>query len=986
MQNPNIFAFASLFKSLQIQLTHAHAFEVVTQCNKIHVFVGPQNNNMTRSGFSTVSLVTTPESEPAGKFKKGWSSNQVYSHTTEDVRMLCKDGRLKQALQTFHLVDKVDSLIYGGLLRTCAIMTDIGVGNQVHAHIVKNGFEASIFVQNHLVNMYAKCQWLESARKAFDKMSERNLVSWTAMIAGYAQHGLGKEALGLFCEMLRTGVKSNQFTLGSVLKACGSLQALEQGKHTHAYITKSGFESNLFVGSALVDMYAKCGTVECGRRVFDEMPERDVIVWNAMGAGYAQNGYSQETLEVFLLMQRTGMKPDQVTFTSILNACTNLADLEHGKQVHAHIFQSELESDVSICNALTDMYAKCGSIKDACKVFNKVQRRDVVSWNTMISGYAQNAHVEEALNLFCQMQLSVTKPNQLTFSVILRACASAVALREGQQVHAHVIYYEFESDVYAANALVDMYTKCGSIEDAFKVFENIAEQNIISWNEMIAGYAQNGYGVEALKLFCQMQSVGMKPDQFTFASVLRACGSPTDLEQGKQVHAHIIKCKYGSHVFVGSALIDTYAKCGSIKDAHKIFDKMANRDIVSWSGVIAGYAQGGHDEEVLKLFREMQRVGMKPDQFTFGSVLKACAGLAALEQSKSVHTHVIKTGFDIDVFVGSALVDMYARCGIIEDACKVFNNMYIWDVVLCNAMITGFAQHGRSNEAFHLFEQMQRAGLKPNYITLVGILSACSHAGLVNEGWYYFDSISQTHGISPTSEHYSCMVDLLGRAGCLKDAEQFINNMPCQPGPVVWRTLLAACRIHGNMELGKHAAEHVLDLEPHNDATYVLLSNMYAAAGCWDDVARVRKMMKAKVVKKEPGLSWIEVKDRVHSFVVGDRSHPQTEKIYAKLERLTRQMKRAGYVANTNFVLHDVEEETKEHSLAYHSEKLAIAFGLINQHPQAPIRVIKNLRMCGDCHMAIKFISKIVGQEIIVRDANRFHHFKDGLCSCRDYW
>jgi pentatricopeptide repeat protein len=373
-----------------------------------------------------------------------------------------------------------------------------------------------------------------------------------------------------------------------------------------------------------------------------------------------------------------------------------------------------------------------------------------------------------------------------------------------------------------------------------------------------------------------------------------------------------------------------YGECGSIEDAHSVFDKISERDVISWTAVTAGHAHNGDGKGALKLFREMQQTGLKPNQFTFTSVLSAISHLTTLDQGKELHAHITKTGFELDVSIGNALITMYAKCGNINYACQVFCRMPQYDTVSWNAMIGGYAQHGCGKEALQLFEQMQLASTKPNHITFVGVLSACSHVGLVNEGYFYFDSIKRDHSILPIMEHYACMVDLLGLAGCLDEAQRFINTMPCEPNACMWRSLLAACRIHGNEKLGIHAAERLLQLEPQDDAAYVLLSNIYAAAGRWDDVASVRNLMKELRVEKEPGFSWITVRNKVHAFFSQDRLHPQMEKIYAKLDELSEQMKDAGYVPDTSYVLHDVDEEQKEYFLRYHSERLAIAFGLIS--------------------------------------------------------
>jgi len=518
------------------------------------------------------------------------------------------------------------------------------------------------------------------------------------------------------------------------------------------------------------------------------------------------------------------------------------------------------------------------------------------------------------------------------------------------------------------------------------VFDEMLERDGISWNVMIAGCARYGHSKEALSFFLQMQQAGMKPTPFTFASTLSACASLSELEKGKQIHIHIIRDEFDSNIILGNALIDMYAKCGCLEDAVKVFDKMPERDVVSWNALIAGNSRHGKGDGALKLFSEMRCLGLKPTQCTLASLLSACASVATLGMGKQIHVHNIQTGFESNVFAGSALLDMYAKCGSIDDARRVFDNILDRNAVSWTSMIIGYAQNGCGEEALQIFEQMLLVGMKPDNITFVGVLTACSHAGLVDEAHYYFDSMSQDHSITPTVDHYTCMIDLFGRAGLLDKVEDFIDNMPFEPDAFMWGSVLGACRIHGNLKLAKLAAEHHFELEPDNAAPYVLLSNIYASNGKWEDVAEVRKIMSGKLVKKKPGCSWIEVKNSVHMFTAEDGSHPQTGEIYAMLEKLTEQMKKEGYVPDTSFVLLDVVEEQKEHLLRHHSEKLALAFGLINAPPGAPIRIVKNLRVCGDCHTAMKFVSKIVGREIILRDAIRFHHFKGGLCSCRDYW
>eukprot|EP01018_Ginkgo_biloba_P008642 Gb_28779 [translate_table: standard] len=1063
----------------------------------------------------------------------------------QDVITLSPQGRLKEALHIFHFMDHVhipqDFYTYASLLQACLDIKVLPEGKLVHAHIILTGFKPGVFIETKLVIIYAKCGSLVDARRVLDEMPERNVVSWTAMIAAYARHGHREEALTLLCNMQRTGIQPNQYTFVSLLSSCADVASLEHGQEIHEDIIRSGFQSDIFVGSALLDMYAKCGSIANARTVFDKMlernvvswnamisgyaqngkvdealnlfnkmPERNVVSWNAMIAGYAQNTHFDEGLKLFRVMQLTGMKPNSDTFTSVLSACTNLRALHEAKEAHEYMIRSGFLSNLFVENTLVDMYAKCGFIEDARQVFDKMPRRDAVSWNAMIAGYAQTGHVDdalklfqkmpepnviswttmiagytqhgyveealilfqkmpelnvvswtamiagysqnghfyEALKLFREMQLTGVKPTSDTFAGILPACANSESLDGGKEIHENIIRSGFQSDVFVGSALVDMYAKCrclksarqvfdkmnkpdlvswntmivgyaqnGDVQEALNLFQKMPERNPVTWNAMIAGYAQNGHFNDTLNLFRQMHVTGVKPNSDTFASVIQACANLEALPMGKEVHKDIIVRGFQIDVFVGSALVDMYAKCRSIENACQVFEKMPQRNVVSWNAMIAGYAKNGHvDEalkifqkmpkqnvvswtamitgyvqnglfgETLKLFQQMRQTDMKPNSETWATVLSTCANLAALHKGEEVHEDIIRNGFHSDILLGNALVDMYSKCGSLDHACLVFEKMPRRNVVSWTAMIVGYAMHGWGKQALQLFKQMQHSGIKPDHVTFVGVLSACCHAGLVDDGWQYFNCMSQDYHITPALEHYCCMVDLLGRAGRLDEAHDFIIKMPIKPDASVWGSLLGACRIHSNIELGESVAERLFESDSKNAAHYVLLSNIYAMAGRWNDAEKVRQLMKDRSVKKMPGCSWIEVNNKVYAFLVGDKSHPQTQKIFEKLETLSGQMKEAGYVPDTSFVLHDVEEQQKEHILCHHSEKLAIAFGLINTPSGAPLRIVKNLRVCGDCHSATKVISKIVAREIVVRDANRFHHFKDGWCSCGEYW
>jgi pentatricopeptide repeat protein len=486
------------------------------------------------------------------------------------------------------------------------------------------------------------------------------------------------------------------------------------------------------------------------------------------------------------------------------------------------------------------------------------------------------------------------------------------------------------------------------MEDAWGVFNKMPSRDVVSWTAMIFGHVKYGQGLKALELFRQMQQEGVQPNTVTFMGVLNACASLVALEEGRCAHEQIIQSGCESDVSVGSSLIDMYAKCGSMDDACRVFDKMVSRDVVSWTVMMLGHVKCGQGQKALGLFRQMQQEGVLPNAVTFMVVLNACASVVALEEGRRVHEQIIQSSCESDVFVGNSLIDMYAKCGSMEDAWRVFNTMPSRDVVSWNAMLGGFALHGHGEEALAHFERMCEEGIEVDNVTFVCLLSACSHAGLLYEGLRTFGSMSTVHKISAKLEHYTCMVDLLGRAGHLHEAEDMIKMMPCKPDVAVWMALLGACRIHGNMEMGERIAKHILEVDPGNAAGYVLLSNIYAAAGKWDLSEKVQSQRKERGVKKQPGRTWIEVNNEVHTFVVDDQDHPQIIEIHAELKRLYGQMQEAGYVPDTKFVLHDVEEEEKVFHLCHHSEKLAIAFGLINTAPGTPLQITKkNCRFVG---------------------------------------
>lgn len=754
------------------------------------------------------------------------------------------------------------------------------------------------------------------------------------------------------------------------------------GKSVHARIIKSGLYFCVYLLNNLTNFYSKTGSVSDAHTLFDEMPvktiyswntllsaysrqgkmaeateifhkipNRESVSWSTMIVGYSQMGCFETAIKMFDRMIKERVTPTQYTVTSVLASCAAIEALDIGQKVHSFVVKFGLSNYVSVTNSLLNMYAKSGDPMVTRAIFDRMEHRDTSSWNVMISLHMQH----------------------------------------------------------------------GQVGLGREQFERMSERNIVTWNSMIAGYNQHGYDFDALCTFGNMlRDSLLLPDKFTFVSVLSACANHEMLKLGKQIHARIVITKLDTYGPVGNALIsmyaksggvqfsqriversgisyldviaftsllDGYVKLGDIKPARQIFDSLRDRDVVAWTAMIVGYLQNGLCTDALELFRLMVRDGPKPNNFTLAAMLSVCSSLTSLNHGKQIHATAIRAGQASSVSVNNALITMYARAGSINWAKQVFSQIHWFrDTVSCTSMIMALAQHGLGEESLELFEKLLATGIKPDHITYVGVLSACAHVGLVEQGRRYYNMMKDFHKIEPTLSHYALMVDLLGRAGLVQEAYDFIEKMPIEPDVFTWGSLLSSCKVYKNVELGKVAAERLLLINPENSGAYSSLANLYSVCGKWEDSAKIRKLMKDGGVKKEQGISWVQIKDKVHVFGAEDGFHPQKDEIYKMIAKIWEDIKKMGFIPDTESVFHDVEQEVKEQMLRHHSEKLAIAFALISTPEHTTLRIMKNLRVCNDCHSAIKFISKLYGREIIVRDTTRFHHFKDGQCSCRDYW
>lgn len=539
---------------------------------------------------------------------------------------------------------------------------------------------------------------------------------------------------------------------------------------------------------------------------------------------------------------------------------------------------------------------------------------------------------------------------------------------------------------FVLNSLIHMYASCGDVGNARNLFDNIPERGTVTWNAMFAGYFKDESWQEVVALFRDMLMLGAEFDEVTLISVLTACGRLGVLDLGQWIDGYIRENGRKSNQNLVTSLVDMYAKCGQVDKARSLFDEMVSRDVVAWSAMISGYSQWNRCREALELFHDMQRAGVEPNEVTMVSVLSSCAVLGALETGKWVHSYVRRKQLKMTVNLGTALVDFYAKCGFIVNALETFakmpqKNAWSWTVI-----IQGLASNGRGEEALRFFSLMLEADFQPNELTFIAVLSACSHAGLVDEGKRIFRSMTSIYGVEPGIEHYGIMVDILGRSDRIQEAYNFVTEMPIKPNAIIWRTLLASCKVHRNVEIGEESLKQLVKLEPRHSGDYILLSNTYASVGRFEDALRLRNQMKERGIKKTPGCSSIEVDGVMHELFAEDSAHPLSVEIYDKVDEMMMRIKEAGYVPDTAEARLDAEGDEKEVSVSHHSEKLAIALGLLRSPPRAAIRISKNLRVCRDCHSATKLISKVYGREIVVRDRSRFHHFKEGSCSCNDYW
>lgn len=916
------------------------------------------------------------------------------SHSpTHSLKQACSQGRLVEAsLALSTLSHKSPSEeTCSSILDLCASQKAARQGQQIHSRIIKSVGGDSCFLETKLLFMYGKCGYISDAQNLFDGMLQRSVFTWNALIGAYVSNGFPVEAIGVYLQMRILGASPDACTFASVLKAFGAVNDLDCGVELHGLGIKSGVISNVFVSNALVTMYAKCGDSEASMKLFHLLPEKtDVVSWNSVISACLLSGEWLEALEFFRQVIKAGIGINSYTFLGGIQACTELFHLKLGREIHAVMIRCNRDLEKIETNALLVMYARCDDMDAAVRVFKEMHSKDNISWNSLLSGYVHNGSYEKALQLFAEMQtVCFHPPDQVSVITVASALGRLTRLRPGMQVHAYAVKHGLHSDLQLSNTLMDMYTKCSCFEYAHRIFGQMIHRDYISWTTAVTGYAQKGRYSEALDHFRRVQrEEGMKVDAVMIGSILLACSGLKCSRHTKQIHCYTIK--HGLlDLMLENSFVDVYGDCGETDYANKVFRNVGSKDVISWTSMISCYVRNQLYDEAIFMFRDMiVKAKLNPDAVALNSILAAIAGCSCLRKGKEVHCFLVRKGFGVDESIATSLVDMYGNCGSLEKCYKVFEMAEPKCLVLWTCLINACGMHGRGKDAIVLFERMLDSGLVPDHVAFLGILYACCHSGLVKEGMKCLDDMKNKYCMEPWPDHYACIVDLLGRSGSVEEAYEFIQTMPFEPTSSAWCALLGACRVHPNHhKIAEIASSRLLEMEPENPGCYVLISNVFASAGRWDEVEDVRVKMQEIGLRKNPGCSWMEIGNRVHSFTARDKSHPDSLQIYSKLDEITRCLqKNAGYVGNTQFILHNVGEDDKLKMLYGHSERLAIAYGLISTTEQTTIRITKNLRVCADCHHFTKLVSKWIGRVIIVRDTNRFHHFEDGLCSCGDFW
>lgn len=863
---------------------------------------------------------------------------------------------------------------------------------QIHAQILKSGDVTDYAVTlEKLIRMYLYFDNYQLAGAVCYRALISRALSWDFVVELLVDKESNPYGLLLvFRELHRLKIRFSVGFLVSILKISSECSELNLGFSIHASLIKFGFADETFIKCSLMELYANCNRLDSSNSIFYEASVKDSVLWNRLIALYVEKKLHSESLQLYNEMHYFGISGDPITISKVLHACGKVEALREGEAIHARAIKSGLSYNPLVSNSLVTMYSKNFSIDDARKVFELIEDKSVVSWNSIISSCSQNGFLDEASELLHRMIETGLKPDLVTWncilsgyshnghdhkvfkvlrtivgkgfrvrsntiSSVLRSISNSGLLRYGKEIHGYVVRHGFMSDMFIGTSLVDVYMKCGSLNSSQRMFDSMEKRNVLTWNALISGYVQAAQLEKALELVRKMEDKGFKPNLSTW-----------------------------------NALISGYSTQGLSKQAMILIRRIKSDgikpNVISWTSLISGFCQKGEYGEALYFLSEMLKEGIEPNSTTVSVVLGACAAVPLLTKGMELHCFAIRRVFDTHTYVGTALVDMYSKSGSLRDAQSVFKRISNKNAVSWNVMIMGFASHGHGQESIRLFEEMLKSGLLPNSVTFTALLSGCRHSGLIDEGWKYFNQMQSTYNISPTVEHYTCMIDLLSKKGYLDEAMDLIDKMPMEPDASVWGAILNGSKIHKNLELAETAASKLYRLEPHNPAIYFMMISMYANENRWDEVEDIKMTMSALGLKSRYGWSWIEINKRVHMFDVEGSAHPEMGEIKHKLHRFVHEIGKMGYVPDTSVVSQNVEFDEKVQLLMGHTEKLAVTYGLVRTNSTRPIRVVKSTRVCSDCHIWAKYLSRLCDRQIFIRDSVRFHHFVNGECSCKDYW
>ncbi|XVF51433.1 hypothetical protein PTKIN_Ptkin04bG0185200 [Pterospermum kingtungense] len=771
--------------------------------------------------------------------------------------------------------------------------------DQIYSHFIKSGHSLYPIISTTLISHFAKHADFSRAFYFFLDTPNPDTICFNSLISGFARFGRTAPFLELFDELRRLGLKPDVFTLSGLVKGC---ETLEENEIVHGVCLRLGFGYGAFVVSGLIENYAKSGRLISAEKCFRECLDVDNVVLTAMICGYFSNGAFDKGREVFVGMRDLGFELNEFSLTGVIS---RLFNVKEGQEIHGIGLKMGFLSGSSIhfSNAVMSMYSRCGSQVEAIKVFDEITEPDIVSWTERIGAAFDGL---EAFGFFKCLRSKGLGVNEYTVINVLSALEGEGMLVLGKQIQAVCLKEGFLKVVFVGNALIYMYGKCGKMDDARCIFDDMLFQDSVSWNTLIAGYLGNGFVGLAFEMFSNMRDVNGEVNCYTLASILEAVSDSNSLHLAVQIHSYMFKCGFMLDDYVVSCLITTYGRCGSSDESRRVFSEIDEKKVLHLNAMLSTLINADSHAASVELFRNTVVSNLEVDSKAFSIILKACSAITDLEQGRRIHSLALKSGFNHDCFVETAVIDLYCKCGIIADAEKAFTYASIDNLAAWNAMITGYAQHGFYNMAFELYDRMIESRIEPDEITYLGLLTSCCHVGLVQEAQSYMNSMVECHGLIPHIEHYACMIDLLGRVGLLEEARKTIDQMPMKPDAHIWQILLSACSIHKNVDMGRVATIKLLEMQPDNESAYILLSKLYASAGMWSSVRKLRREMKEKLICKEPGSSWIQVRGSMHYFFADDLLQPEHKGIFLELTKLYEHMQASNLMEYDDTFLRDL--------------------------------------------------------------------------------